>query len=667
MQTTTDPSETGTRVQLRQPVTGLPDPGERVPSMAWPTGVLYVGTLGLFALGMAGYFVWDWSLWLTVPIGAAVTFLMFSVLHESTHHAISSNTRVNNLFGHLSVPFVVAWSTYPLVKFIHIEHHRNTNEPKSIDPDAWCDEGPKVLLPLRWMTIDIWYVVFYMRRLKDRPSKEVVTTFTLFTAVWGLFGTIIALGGGVDLLLALLVPNRFGVMVLAWWFDYLPHHGLTKTQREDKYQATRVRVGGESVLTPLFVYQNYHLVHHLHPSIPFYRYIVAWKRNEEAYLDRNAAISTWFGRSLTTSEYRTWRRLTDKLELATPGTAERPVFHPLRVKSVEPITSESMAVTFDVPPDLAHRYRYLQGQHITLRAVINGREERRSYSLIEPVSANTLRVGVKQIPNGVFSTYVNNQLAAGDILDVMTPTGIFNVRLDKDFEHHHVALAAGSGVTPMMSTIATTLETEPKSRFTLIYGNRTTESTMFRDRLDALQEQYGGRLTVHHVLSDELGGGLTGQITPELVKELIKDPRGVYAWFLCGPQAMIDTMRTALGNMTDLSRVLSEVFFVVDSGPGVSVDVDIESEVVVALDGVETSLRVHSQGDTILDAALQAGIDPPYSCAGGACGTCKAKVLLGKAVMDQNHVLDETEVEDGFILTCQAHPVTQEVRIDYDA
>lgn len=635
--------------------------------MAWPTGALYAGTLLLFAMQMAGFFAWHWPLWLTIPMGAAVTFLMFSVLHESTHHAISTNTTVNNLFGHLSMPFVVAWATYPLLKFLHIEHHRNTNEVKSIDPDAWCDGGPKLLLPLRWMTIDLWYVVFYMRRLKDRPRTEVATTFVVFVGVWAAFGSIIALGGGPEFLLAYLIPNRLGVLVLAWWFDYLPHHGLTTTQRENKYQATRIRVGGERVLTPLFVYQNYHLVHHLHPSIPFYRYIVAWKRNEQAYLDRNAAISTWFGRSLTPSEYRTWRRLTDKLEQPNPGTAERPVFHPLRVRAVEPITSDSVAVTFDVPDELVQRYHYVQGQHITLRGVIDGQEQRRSYSLIEPVSAQTLRVGVRQIPGGVFSTYVNKDLAAGDVLDVMTPTGMFNVHLTEDFEHHHVALVAGSGVTPMMSTIATTLETEPRSRFTLIYGNRTTASTMFREQLDEWQARYGERLTVHHVLSQEGDGLLRGRITPDLVKSLIAEPRDVFAWFLCGPQAMTDTMRAALSNVCDSSRVLSEVFYVENAGPGANVEVDIESDVMVALDGVETNLRIHSQGDTILDAALQAGIDPPYSCAGGACGTCKAKVMLGCAVMDQNHVLDEAEIEEGFVLTCQAHPVTREVRIDYDA
>lgn len=635
--------------------------------MAWPTGLLYGGTLVLFALEMMGYFAWHWSHWLTVPMGAAVTFLMFSVLHESTHHAISTNTRLNNLFGHISVPFVVVWATYPLVKFIHIEHHRNTNEPKSIDPDAWCDEGPAWQLPLRWVTIDLWYVAFYLRRLKDRPRLEVATTFTVFTAAWAVLVALMATGHTTQLVWVFFVPNRLGILVLAWWFDYLPHHGLTKTQREDKYQATRVRVGGEAVLTPLFVYQNYHLVHHLHPSIPFYRYVRAWRRNEEAYLDRNAAISTWFGRSLTPSEYRTWRRLTDQLEPAVSGLGQRPVFHPLRVSSVERVTEDSVAVTFEVPPDLAHEYRYVQGQHLTLRAVIDGKDVRRSYSLVEPVSAQTLRVAVKNLEGGTFSSYINGNLAVGDILDVMTPTGTFNVRLDPTEPRHHVAVAAGSGITPMMSTIATTLEQEPTSRFTLIYGNRTRESAMFGADIDALAQRHPGRLVVHHVLSREPGAGLSGRVTPELVLQLVPRAADVYAWFLCGPQEMVDSVKASLEGVTEPGRVLTEVFHVDRSGAESAVDVEVVSAVTIALDGVEATIKVSSTGEPILDAALQAGIDAPYSCAGGACGTCRARVLLGAAVMDQNHVLDEGEVADGFILTCQAHPVTEELRIDYDA
>ncbi|HKY59000.1 MAG TPA: fatty acid desaturase [Aeromicrobium sp.] len=656
---------TKTRPELRQPVLGLPDPGERVPSLAWPTVLLYLGTLGLFGLEMYGVLSARWSPIATVPMGAAVTFLMFSVLHEATHHAISTSTRLSNLFGHLSVPFVVAWGTFPLVKFIHIEHHRNTNEAKMIDPDAWCDEGPWWQKPFRWATLDVWYLVFYARRLRDRPRREVVATLGFAGAVIAAFGVLALAGYGREILWGYLVPQRIGILFLAWWFDYLPHHGLSATQREDKYRATRVRVGGEGILTPMFVYQNYHLVHHLHPSVPFYRYLRAWRRNEQAYLDRNAAISTWFGRSLTASEYRTWRRITDQFDAGQSiGSGQRPVFYTLRVSSIEPMTSDSVVVTFEVPDDLAFRYRYLQGQHVTLRAIVDGKELRRSYSLVEAVSAQTIRVAVKQVEGGAFSTYVNNVLRVGDLLDVMTPTGQFQVGLDPEAERDFVGVAAGSGITVMMSTIATMLEVEPKSRFTLLYGNRTTDSTMFRRELEQLQDRFDGRLVIHHVLSREPAAPVTGRLSSQVVRDLVPDHDAVAAWFLCGPEQLVVDVKESLS--AGSAPVLSELFHR-DSVGQADIGVDVLSEVVVSLDGVETTLSLQSTGEPILDAALQAGIDPPYSCAGGACGTCRAKVLLGRAVMDQNHVLDDDEVARGYVLTCQAHPVTEEVRIDYDA
>lgn len=232
----------------RQPVLGLPDPGERVPPLAWPTVALWLGTLALFGAELYGVLVGAWSPWLTVPMGAAVTFLMFSVLHEATHHAVSSNTRVNNAFGHLSVHFVATYGNFPLLKFIHIEHHRNTNEPKLVDPDHWTSEGPWWQLPFRWLTLDLWYLVFYLRRIRERPLVEAVPTVAWFaTAVAG-FVWLGTQGFGVEVL-TLLAGQRIGIGILAWWFDYLPHHGLTFTQRQDKYQATRVRVGGEWWMT----------------------------------------------------------------------------------------------------------------------------------------------------------------------------------------------------------------------------------------------------------------------------------------------------------------------------------------------------------------------------------------------------------------------------------
>lgn len=653
---------------LPQPVLGLPDPGERVPPVAWPTVVLYVGTLALAGATAYGVLAGGWSPWLTVPLAATVTFLMFSVMHESTHHAISTRTPLNDAFGHLSVPFVAPYASFPMITFIHIEHHRNTNESKSVDPDAWTSEGPWWQLPFRWATIDGWYLVYYLRRAGERPRAELALTVAIFTGVLAGVGAALTAGYAVEVA-TLLAGQRLGLMVLAWWFDYLPHHGLTATQREDRYRATRVRVGAEGVLTPLFVYQNYHLVHHLHPSVPFYRYVRAWRRNEQAYLDRNVAISTWFGRSLTPSEYRTWRRLADDLggDAAAAGAARRPTFHQLRVAAVERLTDDSVVVSFAVPADLAEAYRHTQGQHVTLRAMIDGQDVRRSYSLVAPAteeSPTELRVAIKRIEGGVFSTYAHRDLRPGDILDVMTPAGRFHAPLDPTRQRRYAAVAAGSGITPLMSIIATTLEVEPRSTLDLVYGNRTAASTMFLAELDALVEAYAGRLVVHHVRSREAGASRSGRITPELVRELV--PGEVDVWFLCGPQELVDTLAADLGGPDGRGgTVLTEVFHA--EGTAVAAGLDLESQVTVRLDGDETRFALRSAGDSILDAALQQGLQPPYSCAGGACGTCRAKVLLGRAVMDQNHALPEEEVEAGYVLTCQAHPVSEELRVDYDA
>lgn len=342
------------------------------------------------------------------------------------------------------------------------------------------------------------------------------------------------------------------------------------------------------------------------------------------------------------------------------GSAQRPVFHPLRVSAVEWLTEDSVTLTFDVPSDLAHEYRYVQGQHLTLRGIVDGKDVRRSYSIVEPVSTGTLRVAVKQVAGGVFSTYATTVLQEGDILDVMSPTGRFHTALEAGSCRQYAAVAAGSGVTPLMSIIATTLEVEQESTFALVLGNRTQESTMFRQRLDELVDTAGGRLTVHHVLSRTPDAPRSGRITSDLVRELVPGP--IDAWFLCGPQQLVDHLDAELGTT---ERVFTEVFHTEPAVSGATIDVD--SQVTVALDGVETTFALKSTGDTILDAAMQAGIDPPYSCAGGACGTCRAKVLLGKAVMDQNHALDDDEIAGGYVLTCQAHPVTEELRLDYDA
>lgn len=651
-----------------RPALGLPDPAERVPALARPTAALYVVSLALCGLQLLGL-ARGWTPWLLVPLGGAVTYLMFTVLHESVHHAVSTRTRLNDAFGRASVPFVAPYASFGLIKFIHIEHHRNTNEPKSVDPDQWTSEGPAWQLPLRWATLDVWYVVYYLGRVRERPRREVVSTLAVFGVAIAVLAGLSLAGLGSQVLLWL-AGQRLGILVLAWWFDYLPHHGLGFTQREHKYGATRVRVGRESWMTPLFVYQNYHLVHHLHPSVPFYRYVRAWRRNEQAYLDRDAAISTWFGRSLTPDEYRTWRRLTDPAvdgpAAAAAGAGRAPAqAHALRVAAVEPLTEESRLVVLEVPEDLAEVYAHRQGQHVSVRAILDGRAVTRTYSIVDAAASHSsgrLAIAVRHVEGGAFSTYVRDELAPGDLLDVLPPAGHFRTELDAVARRRYVAVAAGSGITPILSILRTTLAEEPGSAVTLVYGNRTPASTMFRAELDALAAD--PRVRVHHVLSrtdacDPGAGERPGRISPSLVRELA-GPEPVDAWLLCGPQALVDDLAVELGTT---ERVLTEVFHAESAAPAL----DVESRVTIAVGGAERSLDLRSSGDTLLDAALQAGLEPPYSCAGGACGTCRAKVTLGRAVMDQNHALDDAEIAAGYVLTCQAHPVSEEVRVDYDA
>jgi fatty acid desaturase len=292
---------------------GLPDPGEPVPTLAKPTVALFLGGLVVWVLSSWAALGLGWSLWLTIPVNAVVSFTMFTVLHDAVHYSISRRRWVNALLGRLTVPFVVPYASAPLFGFIHIEHHRNTNEELDADPDAWATDGPWWQLPFRWLTIDVWYATFYVKHLRRRSAREltetaaIIVVFIAGITVASLTGTLWAVA------VIYLIPARIALGVLAWWFDWLPHHGLEVTQRENRYRATRVRIGMEWLLTPVLLYQNYHLVHHLHPSIPFYRYIKAWKRNEEAYLQRDASIMTAFGRDLTVEEYRVWRDLDSSL------------------------------------------------------------------------------------------------------------------------------------------------------------------------------------------------------------------------------------------------------------------------------------------------------------------------------------------------------------------
>jgi ferredoxin-NADP reductase/fatty acid desaturase len=615
---------------------GVPDPGIALPRVCAPTVTLFVASLALWVFATWLALATGTSAWVTIPLHALVTFTMFTVLHEATHHAAGRLTPVNEVLGRLSLPFVACYASFGMIRYIHVEHHRNTNEAIDTDPDAWTSHGPWWQLPYRWLTIDGWYARFYVPRMKNRPRSEVRETLALMALTVVGFTAASATGHGWELVVVYLIPQRIGLGVLAWWFDWLPHHGLPETAAQNRFRATRVRVGMEWLLTPVMLYQNYHLVHHLHPAIPFYRYIQAWQRNRDAYLTRDVPISTAWGRELTASEYRAWRKLTASFFDATDKAESK--FYPLTVSEVRSLTAESVSITFDVPAELRETFRFLPGQHVTLRRG----EVRRTYSICTSAASDLLRIAVKRVDNGAMSGYLTGELRTGDVLEVMPPAGRFTLVPKAGHVRHYAGIAAGSGITPIISMLSTALAVEEDSRFTLFYGNRDAASTMFADELDMLERHFEGRLRVVHGRVD-----LTAL-----------PPDGVDEWFLCGPQGLVEQAREVLDGQT----VHFELFHT-DSADRPASGV---ASTISATAGGRSASVASTGEESVLEAALRAGLDAPYACMGGACGTCRARVVRGTGEMELNYALDDAEVAAGYVLTCQTRPTSSRLDVDYD-
>jgi ring-1,2-phenylacetyl-CoA epoxidase subunit PaaE len=292
-------------------VTRIPDPAEPVPAVALPTLGLLVAGIGGWLLSSALYLDGSFAWPVTVAINAVCSYLLFTVAHDAAHHSAAAGSRLNRWMGRLAVPLFAPHASFPTWRFIHMQHHRFTNHDDGSDPDAYTMAGPRWQTPLRWITIDIYYLVFYLPKLRSRPRQEQVEEGLTVLALIGGITAAIATGHGVDMLVILFIPCRITILFLAWAFDYLPHHGLHHTPAQDKLKGTRNRIGGERVLSPLLLYQNYHLVHHLHPVVPFYRYIAVWRRNERAYVDGDPALSTVGGRPISADEYRQLRELAE--------------------------------------------------------------------------------------------------------------------------------------------------------------------------------------------------------------------------------------------------------------------------------------------------------------------------------------------------------------------
>lgn len=340
-------------------------------------------------------------------------------------------------------------------------------------------------------------------------------------------------------------------------------------------------------------------------------------------------------------------------------------FHPLAVK-VRPETDDAVSLTFEVPEPLRDTFRHTPGQHLVLRTTLDGEDVRRSYSICSSPGSGTLRVGIKRIPNGVFSTWATTALRDGDTVEVMAPIGEFGYTPDPATAGAYVALAAGSGITPVLSILTAILEVETASEVTLVYGNRTTTSIMFLEDIEALKNRFPDRFRVIHVLSREPHDVplFQGRIDADKIRSLaaLVDIAAVDAWFLCGPLDMVSTAEATLREL-GARNVHQELFF---DQRVESVTTPIDGVTLsVTLDGRTSVVAVDPDGPSLLDYARSVRREVPFACKGGMCATCKAKVLCGEVRMTKNYALTAEELAEGYVLTCQAHPVG-DVTITYD-
>lgn len=358
----------------------------------------------------------------------------------------------------------------------------------------------------------------------------------------------------------------------------------------------------------------------------------------------------------------------------------RPKFHTLKVKEVRRETPQCVSVSFEVPDELRENYQFKQGQYLTLRQTIGGEDIRRSYSICSGLDEGELRVAIKEVENGAFSTWANRHLKSGDELQVMTPMGNFTSELVNTQQKNYLLIAGGSGITPVLSIAKSVLKREPKSEVTLIYGNRFFSSIIFRDQLEDMKDRYLGRFRVFHVLSDEpnevelFSGNLDGNKVAEFSKVFIH-PEDADEVFICGPEPM---MRSVSGYLKERGISEDKIHFELFASPGqvqtqetvvakpVVVDSGKKSAITIVYDGQESNFYMPMDGSRILDAAQKHGIDIPFSCKGGMCCTCRAHVSEGTAEMAVNYALEPGEVDMGYVLTCQARPTSEKVVIDFD-
>jgi ring-1,2-phenylacetyl-CoA epoxidase subunit PaaE len=353
-------------------------------------------------------------------------------------------------------------------------------------------------------------------------------------------------------------------------------------------------------------------------------------------------------------------------------------FNKLKVKDIRKETNDCVSIAFEIPKELEQIYSFTQGQYITIKTELNNESIRRNYSICSSPLDHELRIAIKKIPNGIFSTYANDLLQKGDELEIMSPTGRFYTALAPTNANNYLAFAAGSGITPILSIIKTTLQSEAKSSFTLVYGNKNRYSILFKDSLEALKNKYLDRFRIIYILSrentdSELHYGRIDEVKCKTILETTIPPKNIQAFFLCGPEEMIFSIQSYLERIgIDKHKIHFELFNIKGTKENKIEVITSEydksrlSNITIIQDGRSHNFMLSYHGNNLLNAALATGADLPFACKKGVCCTCKAKLVTGEVEMDRVYGLEPDEIDQGYILTCQAHPRSEKIIVDFD-
>ncbi len=343
-------------------------------------------------------------------------------------------------------------------------------------------------------------------------------------------------------------------------------------------------------------------------------------------------------------------------------------FYKLSIKEIKRETPSAISVTFNIPLEFKDFYKFVAGQYVTLKLTLDGEEIRRAYSICASPNSGELRISIKAVKNGFFSKFANEKLAVGNVIEVGVPEGKFTFEPNAERQKNYAGFAAGSGITPIMSILKSVLESEPKSTFVLTYGNKSPEETIFHDELHDLQQKYVGRLFVHYAFSQSGKGELFGRIDKSAVNFVLHtkhNEKTFEKFYLCGPEEMINIVSSTLKEQNIKEGDIKFELFSTSTENDKEISAQGHTKITILLDDEETSFEM-SQKQTLLEAALKQSLDAPYSCQGGICSSCIARVTEGKAEMKKNQILTDDEIEEGLVLTCQAHPVTPTIKVDYD-